>query len=73
MLLYPRKPKGKPSEFPPVRRCHVCRVELSLHPDAGHLALSYCGDCGKPTCGDHRDETSAARCSTCRARKGEED
>lgn len=65
MLLYPRKPKGKPSEFPPIHKCHVCRVELSLHDDAGQLALAFCGDCGKPTCGDHRDESSAQRCTKC--------
>jgi hypothetical protein len=46
-------------------RCHVCKASVSTHDDAGQLSLAYCGDCGKPTCADHRDETSASRCTNC--------
>ncbi|HMJ04006.1 MAG TPA: hypothetical protein VK506_13785 [Conexibacter sp.] len=45
--------------------CHICGVDCSTHPDAGN-PLALCGDCGKATCPDHRDETPATRCSSCR-------
>jgi hypothetical protein len=47
--------------------CHICKSHVSTHPDAG-MSLEFCGDCGKPTCPEHRDETLAARCTVCQGR-----
>ncbi len=44
--------------------CHICGIEVSTHPDAPY-SLSYCGDCARPTCEDHRDNTSGEICSLC--------
>lgn len=49
--------------------CHICQRLLSTHSDAGVDALSYCGDCGKATCAEHRDESRASRCQACCKRK----
>jgi hypothetical protein len=46
--------------------CHMCGADCSTHPDAGN-PLACCGDCGKPTCPDHRVDDSAQRCNECAA------
>jgi hypothetical protein len=46
------------------RACAFCNADCSTHPDAGN-PLSCCGDCGKPTCPDHRVEDDAERCVDC--------
>lgn len=48
------------------RLCHLCNADCSTHPDAGN-PLEFCGDCGKPTCPDHRVDDAAARCNACAA------
>ncbi len=45
--------------------CCICEHEVSTHDDAGQLSLEYCGDCGRPTCCDHRTADSASRCDEC--------
>lgn len=54
------------------RACHVCGADCSTRPDAGN-PLDSCGDCGKATCPDHREESMAARCTPCAARKAADD
>jgi len=46
--------------------CHLCGVDCSTHPDAGN-PLARCGDCGRPTCPDHRVDDAAMRCNECAA------
>ena len=50
-------------------KCSVCGDEVSEHPDSGQQSLAYCGDCGRPTCANCRDESSAQRCKTCTSKK----
>lgn len=44
--------------------CAICGVDCSTHPDAGN-PLALCGDCGLPTCPDHRVQDQADRCVDC--------
>ena len=46
------------------RSCAVCGADCSTHPDAAN-PLDFCGDCGAPTCPDHRVEDTAGRCVDC--------
>jgi hypothetical protein len=46
--------------------CHLCGVDCSTHPDAAN-PLASCGDCGRPTCPDHRVDDAATRCNECAA------
>jgi hypothetical protein len=46
-------------------QCHICSVDVSTHDDAGMQALEYCGGCGRPTCAEHREDTTAALCTSC--------
>ena len=63
----PPGPFGKSAAEP--EACHICGHELSNHPDAGVYRLGYCGDCGKPVCAEHQDETKGTICDTCRREK----
>jgi hypothetical protein len=45
--------------------CHVCARPVTTGEVSSQDALSYCGDCGKVTCGDHRTEGLAERCTAC--------
>lgn len=47
--------------------CCICDHEVSTRDDAGRMALEYCGDCRRPTCHDHREDTLASRCDECHA------
>lgn len=47
--------------------CHVCEMPLRTDRNAGYQALAFCGGCGKPTCAEHRDDSSAALCPDCQA------
>ncbi len=51
--------------------CCVCGVDATSHPDDAHGGLAHCGDCGRPTWGEHRDESQAQRCPACEARQAE--
>lgn len=53
--------------------CSVCKSPVSTHPDAGQLALAYCGNCNKPTCGDCRDDSKAQLCVKCQHAKLDEE
>jgi len=44
--------------------CAFCGLDCSTHPDAGS-PLDRCGDCGRPTCPDHRVDDMASRCVDC--------
>lgn len=46
------------------RPCAFCALDCSTHPDAGN-PLSFCGDCGRVTCPDHRVDDMAERCVEC--------
>ena len=46
--------------------CSICGTDCSTHPDSGN-PLTCCGDCGQPTCPDHRVEDAATRCVKCAA------
>jgi hypothetical protein len=46
--------------------CHLCGADCSTHPDAAN-PLACCGDCGRPTCPDHRVDDDAQRCNACAA------
>jgi hypothetical protein len=46
--------------------CVYCGTVCSTHPDAGS-PLTYCGDCGRVACPDHRVEDAADRCVECAA------
>ena len=50
-------------------RCHVCNDPVSTHDHAGALSLDYCGDCGKPTCSDHRSDDRSSKCTKCQTKK----
>ena len=45
--------------------CCICGFTVTTHPDDSQGGLAYCGDCGKPTCRAHRDDTQAQRCHRC--------
>lgn len=47
--------------------CCICGRQVSTADVPNEYALEYCGDCGRPTCGDHREDSSAARCEECHA------
>ena len=46
--------------------CHICGTTVCTHPEAGNT-LEYCGDCGKVTCLEHREEGGASRCTNCQS------
>jgi hypothetical protein len=48
------------------RPCWLCGSDCSTHPDAAN-PLACCGDCGRPTCPDHRVDDHAQRCNACAA------
>jgi hypothetical protein len=54
--------------LPNTANCCICQHPVSTANVPSKDALSYCGDCGRPTCGDHREDTGAERCSDCAAK-----
>jgi hypothetical protein len=46
--------------------CAFCSSVCSTHPDAAN-PLTYCGDCGRVACPDHRVDDAADRCVDCAA------
>lgn len=45
--------------------CCICGFTVTTHPDDSQGGLAFCGDCGKPTCAAHRDDSQAQRCHRC--------
>jgi hypothetical protein len=65
-----RDPRGLDGVWTPdtdtiVAECHICGHQVSTADVPSKDAMEYCGDCGKPTCGDHREDGAAARCTEC--------
>lgn len=49
-----------------VDQCYHCKHEATTHPHDAVGGLSYCGNCGNPTCSEHRDSGhSAEPCLKC--------
>lgn len=53
--------------------CKVCGTKVSTGDVDSKHALAYCGDCNGVTCGDHRDDSKAQRCTACVAHDERED